>query len=86
MEGSPDKKGAFRDTPVLDQYGLSCENDMSLLVQEDLITLGIKITRFHSRILCTWVHGLVTGVHHHNTDEKRPVADVNDVLVSFLCH
>ena len=52
MEGSPGKKGVFRDAPVLDQYGLSCENDMSLLVQEDLIALGRKITQFHSRILC----------------------------------
>ena len=77
MEGSPGKKGVFRDAPVLDQYGLSCENDMSLLVQEDLIALGRKITQFHSRIPRTWVHGLVMGVQY-NTDEKRPVADVND--------
>ena len=66
--------GLSGTTPVLEHYGLSCadrENDMSLLVQEDLIALGHKITQFHNRILRTWVHGLDTGVQHHTTDEKR---------------
>ena len=58
---------------------------MPLTVGLVLIPLGSKITQFHNRILCTWVHGLVTGVQNHNTDEKRPVADVNDAPVSYLC-
>ncbi len=33
------RKGLSGDAPVLDQYGLSCENDIPLLVQEDLIAL-----------------------------------------------
>ena len=33
-------KGISGDASVLEEYGLSCENDMSLLVQEDLNALG----------------------------------------------
>ena len=61
MEGSPDKKRAFRGY-TCSRPGLSFENDMSFLVQE------------------------VTGVQHHNMDEKRVVTDVNDAPVSLLCH
>ena len=63
---------------------------MSLLVQEDLIALGIKITQFHRRtqdpVYMGMVHGLVMGVHHHYTNEKRDVADVNNTPASLLCH
>ena len=33
----------------------SCEKDLSLLVQEDLIALFNNLKQFHSRILRTWV-------------------------------
>jgi hypothetical protein len=46
-------KGLSGAAPVLEEYGLSCENDVSLLVQEDLISLGSKLKQFHSRILRT---------------------------------
>ena len=65
-------KGLSRAAPVLEKYGLSCENDMSLLEQEDLIALDNKITQFHIKILCTWVQRLGTGGHHHKTDDYTP--------------
>jgi hypothetical protein len=57
---------------------ISCENDVSLLVQEDLIALGSKLNQFHSRILRTWVQGLAAEDQHRKRDKKRAVGDVND--------
>ena len=50
-------KGLSGAAPVLEGYGLSCEHDLSLLVQEDLNALSSQLTLFHSRILRTWVQG-----------------------------
>ena len=50
-------KGLSGAAPVLEGYGLSCEHDLSLLVQEDLNALSSQLTPFHSRILRTWVQG-----------------------------
>ena len=56
----------------------SCEKDLSLLVQEDLIALGNNLKQFHSRILRTWVEGLAAEDQHHKRDKKRAAGDVND--------
>jgi hypothetical protein len=61
-------KGLSGAAHVLEEYGLSCENDMSLLVQEDLNSLGSKLKQFHSRILRTWVQGLAAEDQHHKRD------------------
>jgi hypothetical protein len=51
-------KGLSGAAPVLEGFGLSCEHDLSLLVQEDLNALSSQLTPFHSRILRTWFQGL----------------------------
>ena len=71
-------KGLSGAAPVLEGYGLSCEHDLSLLVQEDLNALSSQLTPFHSRILRTWVQGLAAADQHHKRDKKRAAGDVND--------
>ena len=72
-------KGLSGAAPVLEGYGLSCEHDLSLLVQEDLNTLSSQLKLFHSRILCTWVQGLAVEDDHHKRDKKRAAGDtMND--------
>jgi hypothetical protein len=77
MEGLA-SKGLSGAAPVLEGYGLSCEHDLSLLVQEDLNALSSQLTQFHSRILRTWVQGLAAADQHHKRDKKRAAGDVND--------
>ncbi len=77
-------KGLSGAAPVLQGYGLSCEHDLSLLVQEDLNALSSQLTLFHSRILRTWVQGLAVADQHHKRDKKRAAGDVNyDPEISF---
>jgi hypothetical protein len=71
-------KGLSGAAPVLEGYGLSCEHDLSLLVQEDLNTLSSQLKPFHSRILRTWVQGLAAEDPHHKRDKKRAAGDAND--------
>jgi hypothetical protein len=71
-------KGLSGAASVLEGYGLSCENDLSLLVQEDLNTLSSQLKPFHSRILRTWVQGLTVEDEHHKRDKKRAAGDVKD--------
>ena len=59
-------KGLSGAAPVLEGYGLSCEHDLSLLVQEDLNALSSQLTPFHSRILRTWVQGLAAADQHQH--------------------
>jgi hypothetical protein len=70
-------KGLSGAALVLEGYGLSCENDLSLLVQEDLNTLSSQLKPFHSRILRTWVQGLAAEDEHHKRDKKRAVGDAD---------
>jgi hypothetical protein len=56
--------------PILEDYGLSCENDLSLLDQDDLMTLCSKLKQFPSKLLRKWVQGLA--------DEQKAAADMND--------
>ena len=71
-------KGLSGAAPVLEGYGLSCEHDLSLLVQEDLNTLSSQLKQFHSRILRTWVQGLAVEDEYHKRDKKRVAGDVKD--------
>jgi hypothetical protein len=71
-------KGLSGAASVLEGYGLSCENDLSLLVQEDLNTLISQLKQFHSRILRTWVQGLAVEDEHHKRDKKRADGEVKD--------
>ena len=64
-------KGLSGAAPVLEGYGLSCEHDLSLLVQEDLNALSSQLTPFHSRILRTWVQGLAAADQHHKRGEEK---------------
>ena len=75
-------KGLSGAASVLEGYGLSCENDLSLLVQEDLNTLSSQLKQFHSRILRIWVQGLAVEVEHHKRDKKRAAGDVNECSCS----
>ena len=74
-------KGLSGAAPVLEGYGLSCEHDLSLLVQEDLDALSSQLTPFHSRILHTWVQGLAAADQHHKRDKKRAAGDVNELAM-----
>jgi hypothetical protein len=71
-------QGLSGAAPVLEGYGLSCESDLSLMVQEDLNTLSSQLKPFHSRILRTWVQGLAAEDEHHKRDKKRAAGDVID--------
>jgi hypothetical protein len=72
-------KGLSGAALVLEGYGLSCENDLSLLVQEDLNTLSSQLKQVHSRILRTWVQGLASEDEHHKRDKNRAAGDaMND--------
>jgi hypothetical protein len=51
-------KGLSAAAPILEDYGLSCENDMSLLDEDDLMTLCSKLKQFPSKLLRKWVQGL----------------------------
>ena len=41
-------KGLSAAAPILEDYGLSCENDMSLLDEDDLMTLCSKLSSFQA--------------------------------------
>ena len=73
-------KGLSGTAPVLEGYGLSCEHDLSLLVQEDLNALSSQLTPFHSRILRTWVQGLAAADQHHKRDGEDQRSAFGDYL------
>ncbi len=50
-------KGLSAAAPILEDYGLSCD-DMSLLDEDDLMTLCSKLKQFPSKLLRKWVQGL----------------------------
>jgi len=43
-----DTKGLSAAAPILEEYGLSCESDMSLVDEEDLVVLCSKLKQFQS--------------------------------------
>jgi len=65
-----DTKGLSAAAPILEEYGLSCESDMSLVDEEDLLVLCSKLKQFQSKLLRKWVQGLV--------DEQRAAAFMKD--------
>ena len=65
-------KGLSGAAPVLEGSGLSCEHDLSLLVQEDLNTLINQLNQFHSRILRTWVQGLAAEAFQSSSHIQSP--------------
>ena len=52
-------KGLSAAAPALEDYGLSCENDMLRLDEDDLVALCSKLKVFLSKLLRKWVQGLV---------------------------
>ena len=56
-----ERKGLAAAASVLEEYGLSCETDVSRLDKEDLGALTSKLKPLQSRLLVKWVEGLVTG-------------------------
>jgi hypothetical protein len=54
-----DTKGLSAAATILEEYGLSCEIDMSLVDEEDLVVLCSKRKQFQSKLLRKWVQGLV---------------------------
>lgn len=52
-------KGLSGAAPVLEGYGLSCEHDLSLLVQEDLNALSSQLT-VRSMPVCIYAVGVYT--------------------------
>jgi cobalamin biosynthesis protein CobT len=65
-----DTKGLSAAAPILEEYGLSCESDMSLVDEEDLVILCSKVKPFQSKLLSKWVQGL--------GDEQRAAAFMKD--------
>ena len=51
-------KGLSAAATILEEYGLSCESDMSLVDEEDLVVLCSKLKPFQSKLLRKWVQGL----------------------------
>ena len=70
-----DTKGLSAAAPILEEYGLSCENDMSLVDEEDLVVLCSKLKPFQSKLLRKWVQGI--GV------EQRAAAFMKDASAPF---
>jgi hypothetical protein len=69
-----DTKGLSAAAPILEEYGLSCESDMSLVDEEDLVVLCSKLKQFQSKLLRKWVQGLGA--------EQRAPAFMKDLYVS----
>jgi hypothetical protein len=65
-----DTKGLSAAATLLEEYGLSCESDMSLVDEDDLLTLCSKLKPFQSKLLRKWVQGLVA--------EQRAAAFMKD--------
>jgi hypothetical protein len=53
-----DTKGLSAAATILEEYGLSCESDMSLVDGDDLAILCSKLKLFQSKLLRKWVQGL----------------------------
>ena len=53
-----DTKGLSAAATILEEYGLSCESDMSLVDEDDLVVLCSKLKPFQSKLLRKWVQGL----------------------------
>ncbi len=53
-----DTKRLSAAAPILEEYGLSCESNMSLVDEEDLVALCSKLKQFQSKLLRKWVQGL----------------------------
>ena len=51
-------KGLSAAATILEEYGLSCESDMSLVDEDDLVVLCSKLKQFQSKLLRKWVQGL----------------------------
>ena len=56
-----ERKGLAAAASVLEEYGLSCEADVSHLAEEDLGALSSKMKPLQSRLLRKWVEGLAPG-------------------------
>ena len=65
-----DTKGLSAAATILEEYGLSCESDMLLVDEEDLVVLCSKLKPFQSKLLRKWVQGLVA--------EQRAAAFMKD--------
>jgi hypothetical protein len=55
-------KGLSAAASILEEYGLSCKSDMSLVDEDDLVVLCSKLKPFQSKLLRKWVQGL--GAEH----------------------
>jgi hypothetical protein len=61
-------KGLSADAPALEDYGLSWENDMLRLDEDDLVALCSKLKPFPSKLLRKWVQG---HFHSHPSEQLR---------------
>jgi hypothetical protein len=63
-------KGLSAAATILEEYGLSCESDMSLVDEDDLVVLCSKLKPFQSKLLRKWVQGLDTEHSFVNVTES----------------
>lgn len=56
-----ERKGLLAEASVLEEYGLSCEADVSRLDDTDLGALSSKLRPLQANLLRKWVQGLATG-------------------------
>jgi hypothetical protein len=56
-----ERKGLSSVASVLEEYGLSCEADVSRLDETDLGVLSSKLKQLQNNLLRKWVRGLTTG-------------------------
>ena len=56
-----ERKGLTAAASVLEEYGLSCEADVSRLDETDLGALSSKLKQLQNNLLRKWVEGLAPG-------------------------
>ena len=75
-------KGLAAAASVLEEYGLSCEADVSRLDEEDLGALTSKLKPLQSNLLRKWVQGLAPGCDRGTILSGTPT--VSDTSASSL--
>ena len=89
-------KGLSAAATILEEYGLSCESDMSLVDEDDLVVLCSKLKPFQSKLLRKWVQGLgaeqraaafmkdASAAKNHSTSPPLEDKGAEDIYI-FIC-
>ena len=75
-----ERKGLSSVASVLEEYGLSCEADVSRLDETDLGALSSKLKQLQNNLLRKWVRGL----YHTHTHTQAFVTRIGSIICRFL--